>query len=151
PRWCGSVARRPPLPWAPPPHAPAALLGDPVARLLADPGDTRERLTAGCHVPATADEPVGALEQALAATVAAEAADARLRAYEKTGALAGNPRANIRDLVEAAHAAAGIDAHDYELLRRRDALRDQVIRVDDFPFDFGMTGVVYAGPQREAA
>src|SRR5690606_25902239 len=92
-----------------------------------------------------------ALEQALAATVAAEAADARLRAYEKTGALAGNPRANVRDLVEAAHAAGGIDAHDYELLRRRDALRDQVIRVDDFPFDFGMTGVVHAGPQREAA
>ena len=150
-RWVGSVLRRLLFPWGPPHHAPADLLGQQVARLLAEPGDTRERLTASCHLPATADEPVGALEQALAATVAAEAADARLRAYEKTGALAGNPRANVRDLVEAAHAAGGIDAHDYELLRRRDALRDQVIRVDDFPFDFGMTGVVYAGPQREAA
>ncbi|WP_026640182.1 acyl-CoA dehydrogenase [Bordetella petrii] len=150
-RWVGSVLRRLLFPWGPPHHAPADLLGQQVARLLAEPGDTRERLTASCHLPATADEPVGALEQALAATVAAEAADARLRAYEKTGALAGNPRANVRDLVEAAHAAGGIDAHDYELLRRRDALRDQVIRVDDFPFDFGMTGVVHAGPQREAA
>src|SRR5690606_41179290 len=92
-----------------------------------------------------------ALEQALAATVAAEAADARLRAYEKTGALAGNPRANVRDLVEAAHAAAGIDAHDYELLRRRGALRDQGIRGDDFPFDFGRSGDVEPRPRREAA
>lgn len=150
-RWVGSVLRRLLFPWGPPHHAPTDLLGQQVARLLAEPGDTRERLTASCHLPATADEPVGALEQALAATVAAEAADARLRAYEKSGALAGNPRANVRDMVEAAYAAGGIDAHDYELLQRRDALRDQVIRVDDFPFDFGMTGVVHAGPQREAA
>src|SRR5690606_2934384 len=109
------------------------------------------RLTSSCHIPATATEPVGALEQALAATLAAAPADARLRAYEKTGALAGNPQANVRDLADAAYAAGGLERHDYELLKHRDALRDQVIRVDDFPFDFGMTGARQPGAQREAA
>ena len=150
-RSVGWVLRRLLFPWGPLQHAPADLLGQQVARLLTEPGDARERLTASCHVPGTADEPVGALELALAATLAAEAADARLRAYEKTGALAGDPQANVRDLADAAYAAGGLDRHDYEQIKRRDALRDQVIRVDDFPFDYGVTGAVQPGAQRKAA
>jgi len=150
-RSVGWVLRRLMFPWGLPQHAPSDLLGQQVARLLTEPGAARDRLTASCHVPATADEPVGALEQALAATLDAEAADARLRAYEKTGALAGDPQANVRDLADAAYAAGGLDRHDYDQIKRRDALRDRVIRVDDFPFDFGITGAVQPGSQRKAA
>jgi len=143
--------RRVVFPWGQPERAPSDALGQQVARLLTEPGAARDRLTASCHLPAGADEPVGALEQALAATLAAEPADARLRAYEKTGALDGDPRANVRDLADAAYAAGGIERADYELIKRRDALRDQVIRVDDFPFDFGITGALQPGAQRKAA
>src|SRR5690606_25014965 len=80
-RSVGWVLRRLMFPRGLPQHAPSDLLGQQVARLLTEPGAARDRLTASCHVPATADEPVGALEQALAATLDAEAADARLRAY----------------------------------------------------------------------
>jgi len=150
-RSVGCALRRLLFPWGSLQHAPADLLGQQVARLLVEPGAARDRLTACCHLPATTDEPVGALEAALAATVAAEGADARLRAYEKTGALAADPRANVRDLPDAAYAAGGLDFHDYEQIKRRDALRDQVIRVDDFPFDFGIDGAAASGARREAA
>ena len=150
-RSVGWMLRRLVFPWGLMQHTPSDELSQHVARLLTEPGATRERLTANCHVPDTAHEPVGALEQALVATLNAEAADARLRAYEKTGALTGDPRANVRDLAEAAHARGGLDQRDYECIKRRDALRDQVIRVDDFPFDFGMTGAIRHGAQRQAA
>ncbi|MBO1112354.1 acyl-CoA dehydrogenase [Bordetella petrii] len=150
-RSVGWALRRLLFPWGSLQHAPADLLGQQVARLLTEPGTARDRLTASCHLPATVDEPVGALEAALAATLAAEAADARLRAYEKTGALAADPHANVRDLPDAAYAAGGLDPQDYEQIKRRDALRDQVIRVDDFPFDFGIAGAAQRGAQREAA
>src|SRR5690606_32507777 len=143
--------RRVVFPWGQPERAPSDALGQQVARLRTEPGAARDRRPASRHLPASADEPVGALEQALAATLAAEPADARLPAYEKTGALDGDPRANVRDLADAAYAAGGIERADYELIKRRDALRDQVIRVDDFPFDFGITGALQPGAQRKAA
>ncbi|MGE8591492.1 MAG: acyl-CoA dehydrogenase domain-containing protein, partial [Alcaligenes sp.] len=40
-------------------------------------GAARDRLTAGCHLPATDAEPVGAIEQALAATLDAEPIEAK--------------------------------------------------------------------------
>lgn len=106
-----------------------------MARLLTEPGAARERLTVGCYLPASSDEPVGAIEQALQATLAADAAQLKLRQLDKSGLLADNPLANVRDMTEAAHAAGALSDEEYALLRKRDALRDIVVRVDDFPFD----------------
>ncbi|SAI65266.1 acyl-CoA dehydrogenase [Bordetella ansorpii] len=125
------------FPWGMPERAPRDVLGQKVAQLLIAPGAARDRLTEGCYLPDSIDEPVGALEQALAATLAAEPAEARLRDIEKRGALDGDPRANVRDMAEAAWAASLLSDDDYRLLRQRNVLRDRVVRVDDFPFDLG--------------
>jgi acyl-CoA dehydrogenase len=115
---------------------PSDKIGHQVAKLLINPSAARDRLTDGCHIPQTADEPVGALELALAATLAAEPIDAKVREAEKRGVFAGNPLANVRDIARAAHQQGVVSDEEYAVLKRRDELRDIVVRVDDFPFDF---------------
>jgi acyl-CoA dehydrogenase len=115
---------------------PSDEIGHQVAKLLISPSAARDRLTDGCHIPQTADEPVGALELALAATIAAEPIDAKVRDAEKRGLFAGNPLANVRDIAHAAYQQGVVSAEEYAVLKRRDELRDIVVRVDDFPFDF---------------
>lgn len=143
--------RRIVFPWGRPQSLPSDQLGQDVARLLINPGATRDRLTAGCHLPATADEPVGAIEQALAATLEAEPIESKIREFEKRGALEGNPQANVRDLADAVFAAGGITAEEYAVVKRRNTLRDTVVKVDDFPFDLGITGAVKPVAERKAA
>lgn len=116
------------LPWA----APDDELGHKVARLLLVPGRTRDRLTAGCYLPATSDEPLGAIEQALAAAVQAEPIEARIRQAVQSGSLPPSAAVNVRDLNQTAHAHGIVSDDEYAILKRRDALRDIVIRVDDF-------------------
>ena len=125
------------FPWGRPQGQPSDQLGQDVARLLIQPGAARDRLTAGCHLPATDAEPVGAIEQALAATLDAEPIEAKIRELEKRGALEGNPQANVRDIADAAFAIGGITAEEYAVVKRRNRLRDTVVKVDDFAFDFG--------------
>ncbi|MGO3742741.1 acyl-CoA dehydrogenase [Kerstersia sp.] len=134
-RFVAACLRRIVFFWGLPFSAPSDRLGQKVARLLTEPGAARERLTHGCYVPQSADEPVGAIEQALAATLAADAAQLKLRQVDKSGLLANNPLANVRDMTEAARAAGALSDEEYALLRKRDALRDAVVKVDDFPFD----------------
>ena len=143
--------RRIVFPWGHAQSLPSDQLGQDVAQLLINPGAARDRLTAGCHLPATADEPVGAIELALAATLEAEPIESKIRAFEKSGALEGNPQANVRDLADAAFAAGGITAEEYAVVKRRNTLRDTVVKVDDFPFDFGITGAVKPAAERKAA
>ena len=66
------------------------------------------------------------------ATLAAEAIEAKIRAAEKGGQFDGNPLANVRDMATAAHQAGVISSAEFALLQKRNALRDKVIRVDDF-------------------
>ena len=117
--------------------APSDQLGQHVAKLLINPGPSRDRLTAGCYLPDSVDEPVGAIEQALAATLEAEPVEAKIRDLEKRGAFINNPLANVRDIAEAAFAIGGISQEEYDIAKRRNALRDAVVKVDDFPFDLG--------------
>ena len=113
-------------------------VGHRVAKLLITPSATRERLTADCYIPLTVDEPVGALEQALIATIAAEPIDVKVRDAEKRGLFANNPRANVRDIAHAAFQQGVVTAEEYAVLQHRDKLRDIVVHVDDFPFDYGV-------------
>lgn len=107
-------------------------LGHRVARLLLDPSPTRERLTASCHLPDSPDEPVRALEEALRMAIQVEPLEKRIHEAEKTGRFAGNPEANVRDMSHVAFAAGLITESERDLILRFQALRDQVIRVDDF-------------------
>lgn len=117
---------------------PTDALGRQVAALLARPGEGRDRLTQNCHIPQQEQHPVAAIEAALRATLAAESVEKKLRAFVKSGKLHGNPVANVRDMADAVHAAGGISAEEHALLKRRDALRDRVIAVDDFPRDLSV-------------
>ena len=131
------IIRRIVFPWGHSQIPPSDQLGQDVARLLISPSATRDRLTAGCHLPDTADEPVGAIEQALAATLEAEPIEAKIREIEKRGVLDGNPQANVRDIADAAVTIGAITAEEYAVVKRRNRLRDTVVKVDDFPFDLG--------------
>jgi acyl-CoA dehydrogenase len=114
---------------------PSDRLGGQVAELLIEPGATRERLTADTFLPKSETEPVGALELALEATVAAEQIEARIRAAVKERRIAGR---TPDELAQAALDAGVITAGEQAQLKRRDELRNIVIRVDDFPRDFGV-------------
>jgi acyl-CoA dehydrogenase len=111
---------------------PVDAVGKQVAELLITPSATRNRLTHSCHIPASDMEPVGALEAALAATLEAEPIEARLRDAEKQGRFAGDPRANVRDMADAALEAGIITSIEYAQIQKRNALRDRVVKVDDF-------------------
>ena len=105
--------------------------------MLITPSAARDRLTAACYLPMAENEPVGAIELALQVTIDAEPIDAKIRAAEKEGVFANDPQANVRDIAHAACSRGVISGDEYALLKRRNHLRDIVIHVDDFPFDFG--------------
>jgi acyl-CoA dehydrogenase len=132
-------------------RSPSDKLGQSVARLLIRPSAARDRLTRDCYIPKDTQDPVGAIEAALAATLQAESVDGKIRQFEKSGRLDDDPKANVRDIAEAVHAAGGISDDEYEVVRRRNELRDRVIAVDDFPFDLSSTAKSDAAPARKVA
>lgn len=134
-RFVAGVLRVMVFPLGRPFSAPSDRLGQSVARLLLRPSATRDRLTQGMYLPDDEHDPVGAIEAALAASLDAEAIDGKIRQFEKSGRLAGNPKANVRDIALAVHEAGGISDQEFDLIRRRNQLRDRVIAVDDFPID----------------
>jgi acyl-CoA dehydrogenase len=139
------------FPFGHPYVVPSDQVGHLVARALITPGATRERLTADCFVPNNAEEPAGAVEQALIATLEAEPIDARIREAQRQGRFENNPTANVRDIATAAFEIGVITAPEYEVMRRRNRLRDMVIRVDDFPYDFGVASAAKPQEERRAA
>ena len=133
----GKLLRRVIFPLGHPYDVPSDRIGHQVARLLITPSAARDRLTAACYLPMVENEPVGAIELALQVTIDAEPIDAKIRAAEKEGVFANDPQANVRDIAHAAYSRGVISGDEYALLKRRNHLRDIVIHVDDFPFDFG--------------
>jgi acyl-CoA dehydrogenase len=127
---------------------PSDALGHAVARLLIAPSAARDRLSAGMYLPKDESDPIGCLEAALDAAVQAEAIEAKLRAAAKAGDLdAGSPEEVARAAVDAGVITADEDAR----LERFARLRDEVIRVDDFPQDLGLSEAHEPVPQRAAA
>jgi acyl-CoA dehydrogenase len=148
-RWIGAFLRLVIFPlgrrFAPPGDA----LGHEVARLLIAPSAARDRLCAGMYLPEAESDPLGCLEAALDAAIKAEAVEARIRAAQKSGAIRGG---GPDELAQAALAAKVIGGEDMALLKRAAQLRDEVIRVDDFPQDLGRAEALRpAQPQRAAA
>ena len=130
---------------------PSDDLGHQVAKLLIQPSAARDRLTAECYLPLTENEPVGAIELALVATLETEAIETKIREAEKSGRFFGNPLANVRDIAQAAVECGVITAVEFEKMKRRNVLRDIVVRVDDFPFDFNVATANKPAPERKAA
>jgi acyl-CoA dehydrogenase len=150
-RFIGSFLHRSIFPWGHPYVVPSDDLGHKVAKLLIEPSEARDRLTAECFLPLTESEPAGAIELALVATIEAEAIDAKIRDAEKAGRFAHNPLANVRDIAVAAAECGVITAAEFEKLKRRNVLRDIVVHVDDFPFDFNVVTANKPTLERKAA
>ena len=149
-KFIGRMLYRLIFPLGHPYDVPSDKIGHQVAKILISPSASRDRLTAETYVPKVETEAVGAVELALKATIDAEPIEAKIRAAEKEGKLDNNPDANVRDLAQAAFAAGIVTAAEYAVLKRRNELRDIVIRVDDFPMDFGLSAVQPA-PHKAAA
>lgn len=150
-RFIAAFLHRSIFPWGHPYVVPSDEVGHQVAKALISPSATRDRLTAECYLPLTENEPVGAIELALMATLEAEAIEAKIRAAEKDGRFDDNPLANVRDIAIAAVENGVITAAEYEVMKRRNHLRDIVVHVDDFPFDYGVATANKPAESRMAA
>ena len=108
---------------------PADSLGHEIATLLMQPGAARDRLTAGMYLPDDEQDAVGALEAALASTLACEPLQSTLEEARKNGKLK-----MLEELPRIAEAREqGIITAEQALQLERDyALRRKVIMVDDF-------------------
>jgi acyl-CoA dehydrogenase len=150
-RFIAAFLQRSIFPWGHPYVVPSDEVGHQVAELLIAPSATRDRLTAECFIPQTEKEPIGAIELALIATLEAEAIEAKIRAAEKDGRFENNPQANVRDIAIVAAEYGVITAAEFEVMKRRNALRDIVVHVDDFPFDYGVATANKPAESRMAA
>ena len=119
---------------------PSDALGHQVARLLIAPSETRDRLTSDVFLPKDVDDPVGALEAALYATIEAEPIEARVKQALREGRFTA--KLHIGDGIDGIYADAAeagvITLQELALMRKKGELRDRVIGVDDFPYDFGL-------------
>jgi acyl-CoA dehydrogenase len=146
-RFAATVLRALIFPLGHPCKEPSDRLGHRVARLLIEPSETRDRLTAGMYVPENETDIIGAIEHALQATVAAETIEARIRAAQRAQTISGRTH---DELVHEAVEAGVITGQEQAQLVRAARLRDQVIRVDDFAPDFGLAEKLKTlGPPRE--
>ena len=127
---------------------PSDNLGHKVARLLIAPSATRDRLTEGMYVPTDMSEPIAILEAALKGAIQTEAIEQKIRAAVKAKAL---PAGDGDALVQSAMAAKVITADEASALQEFVKLRNEVVRVDDFPQDFGRSENVKPVVHREAA
>jgi len=109
------------------------------AQLLLAPGEARDRLTAGIFLPRNETDPTSVLEAALLATIACEPIDEKLRKAVNKGKVIARPGA---DLGELARDAGLIGADECAQWQRKESLRRQVIKVDDFPQDFGRAEIL---------
>jgi acyl-CoA dehydrogenase len=135
-RVIATLMRRTVFPLGRPYVIPSDKLGHDVARLLIEPSATRDRLTAGVYLPQGEDDVLRTIESALEATLVAEPIEARMREAEKAGRL----RSKVgEDRAAAALASGLITADELAVLRRAKRLVDQVIRVDDFSPDLGVS------------
>jgi acyl-CoA dehydrogenase len=118
---------------------PSDKLGHDVAKLLLEPSATRDRLTAGMHLPTTGSDPVSLIERALAATLESEPIEARIRAAAKEGRFDAKlpPGSGLEGLLERAQAANVVTADEAQRVLAARELVAKVIRVDDFPQDLG--------------
>ena len=106
-----------------------------MARLLIERSPTRDRLTAGMFIPRDETDAVGAVEAALAAVSDAEVVEQKIRAAERAQQL---PAATTPEVIELALHNGILSRGEAEKLARARQLVERVIKVDDFPQDFGL-------------
>ena len=117
------------------------------AKIVLEPGAARDRLTAGIYVPKNESDPTGALESAFLAAIACEPIDEKLRKAVKKGKLV--PRPGV-DLGFIGLEKQIITPEENAQWQRKEVLRKGVIKVDDFPQDFGRAEILARLSQEKA-
>ena len=114
-------------------RAPSDSLAHEVARLMMEPGAVRDRLTSGIFVPTADHEPMADLEQALRCVIECGAIEAKLREAVKQHRIADHGDGQIVQALQ----LQIITQEEANLLHKLKDLRSRVVKVDDFPPDFG--------------
>ncbi|UJO99857.1 MAG: DUF1974 domain-containing protein, partial [Nitrosomonas sp.] len=112
---------------------PSDALAHEVARLLMAPGAVRDRLTSGIFVPTAESEPMADLEHALQCVIQCSAIEAKLREAVKQHKITDHGDGQIAQALQ----LNIITAEEADLLNKLKDLRSRVVKVDDFPPDFG--------------
>lgn len=108
---------------------PSDQLGHKIARILQTPGSQRDRLTTGLLSPSNTKAVFGVLNDALEKAVEAAPIEAKIvRAARKKKIAKGT----VADMVEAAQAADIITEAEGRIVLEADALRTEVLTVDDY-------------------
>jgi acyl-CoA dehydrogenase len=143
-KWMATLLRFTIFPLGTPWRPPLDSRNRECAHIALEPGNARDRLTAGMYVP-KGDDATGRLEAAFAATIACEAIDEKLRKALKKGKVVVTPGADLGAL---ARDKGLITSDEYAQWQKKEALRRSVIKVDDFPQDFGRSALVDADATR---
>jgi len=115
------------------------------AQIVLAPGAARDRLTAGMYVPKGETDATGILEAAFLATVACEPIDEKLRKALKKGKMTARPGVDLGTLALEKNL---ITQEEFAQWQRKESLRKNAIKVDDFPQDFGRSALVDADATR---
>ena len=132
-KWMATMLRWTIFPLGTPWRPPLDSRNRECAQIVLEAGTARDRLTAGMYVP-KGDDATGRLEQAFVAAIACEPIDEKLRKSVKKGRIQPPPGADVGLL---AREKGLITADEYAQWQKKEALRRSVIKVDDFPQDFG--------------
>jgi acyl-CoA dehydrogenase len=112
-------------------------LGSEVARKLQTPGQIRDRITAGIHIPTSSDEALGRLEKALKLLSQAEPILKTIKNASQEGKL---PKQKPDELISAAVKTGVISEKDLELICQAEFARNDAIQVDSFTLEEYMQG-----------
>jgi acyl-CoA dehydrogenase len=111
---------------------PSDRLGSKIAQALQAPGELRDRLTAGIHIPASEQEALGRLELAFGLIHQSQMVLKKIKFAGQAGQLpAGKPE----HLVDLAYKAKLITDEEMDPIRRTNLIRNDAIQVDDFSFE----------------
>jgi acyl-CoA dehydrogenase len=103
------------------------------------------------YLPRDSADVLGAIEAALAMAPHVERIEAKIRAAQKAGTLSASPLAQQASASNAAEKAGIISAEERAQLAQFASLRDDIIKVDHFPADFGVEEAAAPRTQRAAA
>ncbi len=111
---------------------PSDRLGSKIARAIQVPGEQRDRLTNGIHVPGDPEEALGRLERAFGLVTRAEEVAGKIKDAIRAKRL---PRAKPLTLIDTAMDAGIITAAEHALVLEAQAAREDAVQVDSFGLD----------------
>ncbi len=130
----GGLLHRVVLPWwrlNPIGTMPTDRLGSQVAQSLQQPGQVRDRLTTGIHVPTDSQQALGRLERAFNLVHQVDPILRKIKAASRTGLL---PSGKPEQLLEQAYASGLISEAETTLICEAEFARNDAIQVDAFDY-----------------